>query len=187
MYSDGRRRGFTLMELLIVIAIIAILAGILVPVIFYVQKKARISATRAQIVGIKGALAQYDLIFGQYPPDAAGVIDPNLDMSSEILVYYLGTAFMQTPTRPHHVKASSNGGPFMEFDANKLVDTDGDGFRELPDPWGRLYEYDNLRDDATGYTPCTTGGPDPRGGAKNPTHYDIFSRGPEDDPAIGNF
>ncbi len=192
MRDDRRRRGFTLMELLIVIAIMAILAGLLVPVIFYVQKQAKISATKAEIGGLKTALAQYDFSFGQFPPDtsatAAGVIDAQLDKSSEILVYYLCTEFKMNPTRPHHVKASANAGPFYTVDHDKFVDTDGDGFRELPDPWGRLYEYDCLRDDATGYTPCTTDGPDPRQGvAKNPTHYDVFSRGPEGGPIVGNF
>jgi prepilin-type N-terminal cleavage/methylation domain-containing protein len=62
-----RRSGFTLVELLLVVAIIAVLAGLLIPIIGYARKAARTSKCEAQLGGIKAALELYRNANGTYP------------------------------------------------------------------------------------------------------------------------
>jgi prepilin-type N-terminal cleavage/methylation domain-containing protein len=60
-------RGFTLVELLIVLGIILVLAGILIPVVGKMQLNAKAAATGAQIQAISGAIEQYHSQFRAYP------------------------------------------------------------------------------------------------------------------------
>ena len=62
------RKGFTLMELLVVVLVLATLAGIMVPRIVDYQKNAKIANCKSNIVNLKKALEQYAVEFeGVYP------------------------------------------------------------------------------------------------------------------------
>lgn len=69
------RRAFTLIELLIVVAIIGILAAIAVPNFLNAQVRAKIARTTADLRSLKTALESYQVDNNRYPPDAveAGV------------------------------------------------------------------------------------------------------------------
>lgn len=73
-----RGKGFTLVELIVVIAIIAILAGILVPVTANVLEKSRVSKGLAEGRGFSTALDKLNADVGYYPPEAAVNTDPGL-------------------------------------------------------------------------------------------------------------
>lgn len=62
-----RKKGFTLIELLIVISIIAILAAVVVPNFIGFDKDARVSATRANLDTVRGAITLYRAKTGGYP------------------------------------------------------------------------------------------------------------------------
>jgi len=62
-----RRRAFTLIELLAVIAVIGILAGILIPTVSSARKAAIKSKSRAQMTGYATAIAQFKSTYGYYP------------------------------------------------------------------------------------------------------------------------
>jgi prepilin-type N-terminal cleavage/methylation domain-containing protein len=63
-----KRTGMTLVELLVVLGIIALLAGILIPALTLVQRTARETKQQAQFSAIDLALTGYKNDFGDYPP-----------------------------------------------------------------------------------------------------------------------
>ena len=66
-------RAFTLIELLVVISVIAILAGLVAPMVFSHVGDAKISAARAQIELFGLALESYRLDNDYYPSTAQGL------------------------------------------------------------------------------------------------------------------
>ncbi|MBN1477342.1 prepilin-type N-terminal cleavage/methylation domain-containing protein, partial [Candidatus Sumerlaeota bacterium] len=63
-----RHRAFTLIELLIVVAIIAILAAIAVPNFLEAQTRAKVSRVKADIRSVATALEAYIVDYNMYPP-----------------------------------------------------------------------------------------------------------------------
>lgn len=68
------RAGFTLIEVLLVVAILGILAGIVVVNFGGKQKGAMIKATRASIAAVCTAIDMYEVDTGRYPPDLNSLI-----------------------------------------------------------------------------------------------------------------
>lgn len=71
--SPHTDRGFTLIELLVVITVIAILAGLVGPMVFRNVGDAKVSAARAQIELFALGLDQYRLDNDFYPATAQGL------------------------------------------------------------------------------------------------------------------
>ena len=65
--------GFTLLELLVVIVIIGLLAGLVAPRYFGQVSKSNTQVARAQIDLLQKALDQYRLDVGSYPSTEAGL------------------------------------------------------------------------------------------------------------------
>jgi prepilin-type N-terminal cleavage/methylation domain-containing protein len=66
--SSDARPAFTLVELLIVVAIVGVLAALLIPAVFGAQLTARVTRVRSDLRQIDLALHDYWLHFDAYPP-----------------------------------------------------------------------------------------------------------------------
>ncbi|MDA8095069.1 MAG: type II secretion system major pseudopilin GspG [Betaproteobacteria bacterium] len=73
MCARGRQRGFTLIEIMIVVVILGILAALVVPKIMSRPEQARVVAARADISTIMQALKLYELDNGTYPTTDQGL------------------------------------------------------------------------------------------------------------------
>ena len=72
--SNRRRRGFTLIEVLLVLAILGVIAAMVVPQLLGQQKKAMVDATKNSIAGLESALEIYALEHeGNFPTTAQGI------------------------------------------------------------------------------------------------------------------
>ncbi len=114
-------RGFTLVEMLGVLFIIATLMGILLPVIAKVRTKAKIAKAQSEIESLSIALRMYESDLGKFPP--------NTNTSADALYVYLGTPRISSAL-------NITVGPYMEFKSSEL----GTG-NVYVDPWKRSYVY----------------------------------------------
>ena len=73
MSKIQRSRGFTLIEVMVVMVIIGILAAVIVPKIMNRPNQARIVAAKNDIRSIMSALKLYRLDNGQYPTQQQGL------------------------------------------------------------------------------------------------------------------
>ena len=105
------RKGFTLIEIMLVVIIIGILAAMVVPNMAGRGEQARVSAARADIdANLTSALDLYELDNGQYPTTEQGL-----------------KALLEKPSSAP-APASWNG-PYLKKKRMPL------------DPWGREYRY----------------------------------------------
>ncbi len=102
-----KTRAFTLIELLIVVAIIAILAAIAVPNFLEAQTRSRVSRTQADMRSAATAIEAYQIDHNAYPFDGFNRADTArynywylpIDISTPIA--YLTTANLTDPFRDH--------------------------------------------------------------------------------------
>ena len=113
------KAAFSLMEMLVVIAVIGILMGLLFPALMGVRERSRSTRARSEVQTLQEAWLAYWNTYGQTLgwPSTSGKMDPD---AVAVL------AGVDTAANPQHIA-------FMEFDARDLRD----GFK---DPWGNWYQ-----------------------------------------------
>jgi prepilin-type N-terminal cleavage/methylation domain-containing protein len=155
--AAGPRRAFTLIELVVVMAILLVLAGLIFAVARAFYLRGLEAGTRADIKSLEMGLTQYRKDWGAYPPDdiaVAGGTAPN--EMNEALVHFLCRKI---------IRPASTYGPYAEIGEGRFGDSEPDGFRELRDPYGNLYQYA----ENASHSGAVTGA--------NPRSYDIVSPG----------
>ena len=141
-------RGFTLVELLVVVAIIAILISILVPALSAVFESGRRKACMAEIQQLQSAISIYDGNYRDFPPsrlEEIGLHRSNkINVGNEAMVLCLSTAW--------------KNGSYFEFRDQQLSNSDSDSapipvkklngsvfntheLFEMVDPWDNPYIY----------------------------------------------
>jgi prepilin-type N-terminal cleavage/methylation domain-containing protein len=144
------RGGFTLVELLVVICIIAILAGLVTVGLNAAMINSRTAATETFLHELSGACAQYATRWGDFPPstidDAGGRAPNDMNNGIEALVACLAS--------------ERRGGKLIAVDEELYTNTDGDTasanvtgwffgdnkLREITDKFGNVILYLHHRD-----------------------------------------
>src|SRR6476620_4562166 len=73
--STSLRTGFTLLELLVVVAIIAVLATLILGGLASARRRTQIAVARNNIAALKAALQMYETDTGKYPTRPTKVTD----------------------------------------------------------------------------------------------------------------
>ncbi|MBI3096703.1 MAG: prepilin-type N-terminal cleavage/methylation domain-containing protein [Planctomycetes bacterium] len=199
--------AFTIVELLVVVAIIGILAGILIPTVVGARLRAKTHATKQQIDQFRVAIVAYNTKYGDFPPSSLarfGVRVNETNNGIESMVACLST--------------DQPGGHYIEWEEKSLCNVDEDTvsknptkwwfgdlqLREVMDTFGNVFVYFHHRDYAKPgavakyrfgeeTVDCTPKKSGATGAFHNPDGFMIWSIGPngknddgeEDD--IGNW
>jgi len=78
-----RRRGFTLIEVLLVLVILVVLVSMVVGTYSNTQRKALRKAARIQIGLFEGAIGEYQLEVRNFPPDLQALVEPPADLVNQ--------------------------------------------------------------------------------------------------------
>jgi len=71
--APRRARGFTLLELMVVVVIIGVLAALIAPAVLSRAEEAKVTAARTDVANIMNALKLYKLDTGRYPTGEQGL------------------------------------------------------------------------------------------------------------------
>jgi general secretion pathway protein G len=82
-HSRRSARGFTLLELLVVLVILGLLVGYVAPRFFGQVGKSEVKVAKAQIRALEDALDQYRLDLGHYPTTEQGLAALNTQPTGE--------------------------------------------------------------------------------------------------------
>jgi general secretion pathway protein G len=107
----NRRRGFTLIEVLMVVAILVLLAGVLVVSLGSTGEKTNIKLTRVLVAKVSDALERYKLSIGHYPKEDEGGLDalrkkPDFGGDEKMAEKWEGPYLPSEPTDPWGSKIS---------------------------------------------------------------------------------
>jgi prepilin-type N-terminal cleavage/methylation domain-containing protein/prepilin-type processing-associated H-X9-DG protein len=94
IFTMGRRRGFTMIELLMVVTIIAILIGLLLPAVQSAREAARTAQCRGNLLQLGIALSNYASTHNVLPP---GVVNDKGPISNMPRGYHVGWAVQILP------------------------------------------------------------------------------------------
>ena len=170
--SERRSAGaFTIVELLIVMAIILVLAGLILATSSYVQKKGQRSRAEAEIAAISAALENYKADNGVYPSDGdTSALLPNKmgdPGASEYQKASLALYKLISGDADNSMDRSAETKAYFAFKPNQLSPTAQDTkVSYIKDPFGNPYGYSTAKasapSGADGYNPTfdlwSTGG-----------------------------
>ena len=149
MNNPCNNGGFTLVELLVVIGIIAALAGLLLPTISYVRTRADKNETIARIEVLKSALSHYETEFGDYPPSSLSQMGIPTNGQADGIESLLRVLSTQIGTGPYYEPDTDH---LRNVDSDRLLNDFNRSYMgslelfELIDPWGSPLVYLHNRD-----------------------------------------
>jgi len=148
--------AFTIVELLVVISIIGVLAGLLLPVLARAKMQGKITLARAEVKNLASAISQYQSTYTVMPgPNSAATADATFTNDNwSVMVILCDVDTAPNPPNSNHKK---NPQKIRFFDPKQASNPNGPGLgpdNVMRDPWGNPYvitldlNYDNLCQDA---------------------------------------
>lgn len=139
--NSTRRRGFTLIEIMVVIIIIGALLALLLPAIGKSRRAAYDARVKTEIAGLESAIATFKLTYGSEPPSHVSIYSTaagwNGDTASKAIIRRIWPQFdFSNPTYPASLPAGSatlNAGEcLLFFLGGPLVNGAPTGFSKNP-------------------------------------------------------
>ncbi len=154
--------AFTVIELLVVMAVVFLLAGLILSAVGYVQNKGARSRAETEIAAISAALENYKADNGIYPRDTVKNTTDNLDarisgnptnyQTASLFLYdsLFGSTSSGSRTTVSGAKSYFVFKPYMLSPPNQ-----GQSVQYIRDPFGNSYGYSTAyqKNPATGYNP----------------------------------
>jgi prepilin-type N-terminal cleavage/methylation domain-containing protein len=122
---QATRGGFTLVEIMIVVAIIALLAAIAVPGFLRARKRSQASRILNDLRMIDSAIDQYAIETGRATGFAVGTADWTNYVKKNAVLYNTGTSILGSAYGPQTVDSVPQ---VPQADLNALSDVAGTGF-----------------------------------------------------------
>ena len=146
--SERRTSGFTMIELLAVILIIGILAGVLITQLSDAQEGVEVADTRNLLTQLEAAVDFYETEEGSYPlsffTDKQGVPNEGQNVGSEALVVALWSNGFEAGGLGDMSEDLVNTD--NDQSSVSLTDFDSRELFELPDSWGNPVAYIHQRE-----------------------------------------
>jgi len=138
--TGKRSRGFTLIEMMVVIVIILILSGIVLKVATLAGRKGASSRAEAQLQQLANALSAYNAEYGRYPP---GTGDPAENTQYEYECAPSQTPWFRKTYLPQHNDPDKPGDFFPDIipSKSKRAGWPYDGIPQAHRDWGLGYRY----------------------------------------------
>ena len=160
-----RQAAFTLVEMITVVAIILVLAGLIVGISSYALKKGALSRATGELQALASACENYKSDYGSYPEDGSGsssqlsdtvTLCPLIDGDPNSEKYHKACLVLYKalsgdagpgadPSDIHDHDAKPDGKPetksYFEFRSSQLQKTPSGDVRYIKDPFGLPYGY----------------------------------------------
>jgi type II secretory pathway pseudopilin PulG len=147
----GERRynmAFTLIELIVVIAVIVILVGLVLSTVGYVQKKAGRSRAETEIAAMSAACENYRADNGIYPRnDDTNNLDARTNGDPNSTAYSRASLWLYKQlSGDSSGNRSPTGKSYMDFKPKMLLPPGGTGnVTAIADPFGNSYGYSTIQ------------------------------------------
>jgi prepilin-type N-terminal cleavage/methylation domain-containing protein len=170
--SFSLRGGFTLIELIVVITVIVILAGLVLSTVGYVQKKAARSRAETEIAAIAAACESYKADNGVYPSNLdTNALNARTDLDPSAVGYSNASLFLYEKlmgvTTGNRSEVPSTR-TYMTFKPSQLAPADqNQPVQFIRDPFGNSYGYSTAGNPQSNPNPIGSPG-------YNPT-FDLWS------------
>src|SRR5207247_661520 len=169
---DRRYNAFTLIELIVVVGIIIVLAGLVLSTVGYARKKGAQARAETEIAAMSAACESYKADNGVYPQQASSTDMLDARLSGSPSTYQTASLYLyEQLSGDSSGNRNPTGKSYMTFKPNMLFPADQtQNVQYLQDPFGNSYGYSTIQaatqNTTKGYNPTfdlwsTAGGTTP--------------------------